>query len=86
MNRNKKFIYKDVVIVGVGFPDVLRIIDNINKKQPQRKINILGFFPIILALILGVNIYDNLRLFFGKIFILLKKEGGVTSKQSVGSR
>ena len=26
-------------------------------------INILGFFPIILALILGVNIYDNLRLF-----------------------
>ena len=26
-------------------------------------INILAFFPIILALILGVNIYDNLRLF-----------------------
>jgi len=25
--------------------------------------NILAFFPIILALILGVNIYDNLRLF-----------------------
>jgi len=26
-------------------------------------INIVGFFPILLALILGVNIYDNLRLF-----------------------
>ena len=26
-------------------------------------INIFGFFPILLALILGVNIYDNLRLF-----------------------
>ena len=26
-------------------------------------INLVGFFPILLALILGVNIYDNLRLF-----------------------
>ena len=26
-------------------------------------INVIAFFPIILAVILGVNIYDNLRLF-----------------------
>lgn len=64
MNKNKKFTYKNVVIVGVGFPDVLRVIDNINKKQSYRKINILGFL-------------DDNKKFKKKIFWGYKILGGI---------
>jgi acetyltransferase-like isoleucine patch superfamily enzyme len=36
-----KLLIQDVVIIGVGYPDVFNIIDNINQKK--KKINIIGF-------------------------------------------